>query len=72
MEYVGHNSPDDVSVVRGSMESGEFLLFWQDGEKITAAANVNIWDVNDRLRELVGKTVPAASLADPDIDLGDL
>lgn len=72
MEYVGHNSPDDVSAVRGSMESGEFLLFWQDGEKITAAANVNIWDVNDRLRELVGKTVPAASLADPDIDLGDL
>ncbi|MCZ4141680.1 oxidoreductase, partial [Escherichia coli] len=26
MEYVGHNSPDDTSVVRGSVESGEFLL----------------------------------------------
>lgn len=72
MEYVGHNSPDDTSVVRGSVESGEFLLFWQDGQRITAAANVNIWDVNDQLRELVGREIPAERLADTGIELGDL
>ncbi|MCS3492871.1 3-phenylpropionate/trans-cinnamate dioxygenase ferredoxin reductase subunit [Arthrobacter sp. JUb119] len=72
MEYVGHNSPDDASVVRGSIESGEFLLFWQDGQRITAAANVNIWDVNDTLRGLVGREIAADRLTDQAMELKDL
>lgn len=72
MEYVGHSAPEDSTVVRGDTGSGEFLLFWQDGQKITAAANINIWDVNDALRELVGREIPAERLSDPTIELADL
>jgi len=72
MEYVGYSDPGDETVVRGDVESGQFLVFWQNGQKITAAANVNIWDVNDGLRELVGREIPAERLADPQIELADL
>ncbi len=33
---------------------------------------MNIWDVNDTLRELVGRTIDPARLADTSIELGDL
>ena len=72
MEYVGHSAPEDETVLRGDAESGEFLMFWQNGQRITAAANVNIWDVNDDLRELVGREIPAERLADPGIEITDL
>ncbi|MGV2854071.1 NAD(P)/FAD-dependent oxidoreductase [Glutamicibacter sp. AGC13] len=72
MEYVGHGSPEDTTVVRGDMESGEFFMFWQDGSEITAAANVNIWDVNGTLRGLVGREIDADRLSDPAIALKDL
>ena len=72
MEYVGHNDPGDESVIRGDAESGEFIIFWQNGQKITAAANVNIWDVNDDLRALVGREIPADRLADTEIQLTEL
>lgn len=72
MEYVGHNDPQDETVIRGDLESGEFLIFWQNGQRITAAANVNIWDVNDDLRALVGREISAQRLADPQIPLADL
>lgn len=72
MEYVGHSDPEDETVIRGDVDSGEFLIFWQNGQKITAAANVNIWDVNDQLRAVVGREVSAERLADPKINLADL
>ena len=64
MEYVGHGSPDDEVVVRGSLEDGEFIAYWLKGTTVTAAMNVNIWDVSDRLRELVGTTVDPDGLTD--------
>jgi len=72
MEYVGQSSPKDETVIRGDASSGEFLIFWQDGQRVTAAANVNIWDVNDQLRELVGRKIASERLADEGIDLTEL
>ena len=64
MEYVGRGAPDDDVVLRGSEESGEFIAFWQRQGVITAAMNVNIWDVNDALRALVGRRLDSGVLAD--------
>lgn len=72
MEYVGRGAVDDDVVVRGSTESGEFLAFWLRDGVVTAGMNVNVWDVNDDLRRLVGRSVPAERLADPDVPLADL
>ncbi|MGV1007978.1 MAG: NAD(P)/FAD-dependent oxidoreductase [Dermatophilaceae bacterium] len=72
MEYVGHSDPGDDVVVRGDTAGGEFVAFWMRDGALTAAMNVNVWDVNDVLRELLGRTVDPARLADPGIELSAL
>jgi len=72
MEYVGRSSPDDEIVIRGQQESGQFIVFWQRDGIVTAAMNVNIWDVNKQLRELLGHRVEAALLADEKTELSTL
>ncbi len=72
MEYVGHGNPGDEVVIRGSLLSGEFLAFWLGDGRVTAAMNVNIWDVNDDLRRLVGREIPTDLLTDPSIPPADL
>jgi 3-phenylpropionate/trans-cinnamate dioxygenase ferredoxin reductase subunit len=76
MEYVGHGSADDDVVVRGDLDDGsgegEFIVFWLRDGVVTAAMNVNIWDVQDDLRALVGTRVDADRLADPSVELADL
>lgn len=69
MEYVGHGAPDDDVVIRGDIGSGEFIAFWLRDAVITAAMNVNIWDVNDELRRLVGAAAARDKLADPEVPL---
>jgi 3-phenylpropionate/trans-cinnamate dioxygenase ferredoxin reductase subunit len=69
MEYVGYSDPSHDVVVRGDTASGEFIAFWLDGQRLTAGMNVNIWDVNDDLRALLGRTVDRERLADPDVPL---
>ncbi|RHW29063.1 ferredoxin reductase [Nocardioides immobilis] len=64
MEYVGRGSADDDVEIRGSLESGEFIAYWLAGDTVTAGMNVNIWDVNDQLRELIGSEVDRADLTD--------
>ncbi|GAB7005912.1 FAD-dependent oxidoreductase [Nocardioides sp. AN3] len=64
MEYVGHSSPDDQVVVRGSLENDQFVAYWLSEGRVTAGMNVNIWDVNDRLREMVGTQVDPDQLTD--------
>ena len=59
-------------MIRGSLLSGEFLAFWLGDGRVTAAMNVNIWDVNDDLRRLVGREIPADRLTDPSVSLADL
>ncbi|WP_375001786.1 NAD(P)/FAD-dependent oxidoreductase [Aeromicrobium sp. CTD01-1L150] len=72
MEYVGHGGPDDDTLVRGDVASGEFIAFWLDGDRVTAGMNVNIWDVNDDLRALVGRRVDREQLVDPDVPLTEV
>jgi 3-phenylpropionate/trans-cinnamate dioxygenase ferredoxin reductase subunit len=72
MEYVGRGMPDDDVVVRGSEGSGEFIAFWQRQGVVTAAMNVNLWDVNDQLRALIGRTIVGSRLADDQIELAEL
>lgn len=72
MEYVGHGSADDDVVVRGDPADGEFLAFWLRDGRVSAGMNVNVWDVNDDLRALVGRTVDPAALRDPGVPLTDL
>ncbi len=72
MEYVGRSAADDDVVVRGDLDSGAFISFWLRSGHVTAAMNVNVWDVNDQLRAVVGHNVSTDRLADPDVPLTDL
>lgn len=72
MEYVGHAGPGAQAVIRGTLESGEFIAFWLEDGVVTAAMNVNIWDVNETLRSIVGRQVEPARLADTEVALSDL
>jgi 3-phenylpropionate/trans-cinnamate dioxygenase ferredoxin reductase subunit len=74
MEYVGHGSPDDAVVIRGNLDAREFIAFWQRDGVVTAAINVNVWDVVEDLKAIVagGRPVDAGRLADPAVDLADL
>ncbi|MEU8118030.1 FAD-dependent oxidoreductase [Spirillospora sp. NPDC049024] len=72
MEYVGHANADDDVVIRGDTAGGEYIAFWLRDGLVTAAMNVNIWDVNDDLRSLIGRTIATDRLADADIALTDL
>jgi 3-phenylpropionate/trans-cinnamate dioxygenase ferredoxin reductase subunit len=74
MEYVGHGDGTDAVVVRGDRDAREFVAFWHRDGIVTAAMNVNIWDVVDDLKAIVEARVPvdSARLADADVPLGDL
>ncbi|MBK5224786.1 MAG: FAD-dependent oxidoreductase [Acidimicrobiia bacterium] len=74
MEYVGYAQPGDSVAVRGDVEAREFIAFWHRDGHVTAAMNVNVWDVVDDLRAIItgSRTVDADRLADSDIPLGDL
>jgi 3-phenylpropionate/trans-cinnamate dioxygenase ferredoxin reductase component len=79
MEYAGWVAPDAKPevVVRGDLDRREFIAFWTQDGKVLAGMNVNVWDVNDQIQDLIraglaGRTVDAARLADPDVALADL
>jgi 3-phenylpropionate/trans-cinnamate dioxygenase ferredoxin reductase component len=72
MEYVGHGDPGDRVLIRGSLLSGEFIAFWLADDRVTAAMNVNTWDVNADLRRLLGRDIPGHRLTDPHIPLDEL
>jgi 3-phenylpropionate/trans-cinnamate dioxygenase ferredoxin reductase subunit len=72
MEYVGYSDPVNDVVVRGDTSTGEFIAFWLDGQKLTAGMNVNVWDVNDDIRTLCGRTVDRERLADPGVPLAEV
>jgi 3-phenylpropionate/trans-cinnamate dioxygenase ferredoxin reductase component len=72
MEYVGYADPADDVTIRGDLAGGEFITFWQRDGVVTAAMNVNVWDVNDDLRALVGRRIEPERLADSGVALTDL
>jgi 3-phenylpropionate/trans-cinnamate dioxygenase ferredoxin reductase subunit len=74
MEYVGSSNPGDAVSVRGSLADREFIAFWHRDGIVTAAMNVNVWDVVDDLNSIIaaGRTVEPARLADAAIPLAEL
>ena len=59
-------------VVRGDVRPGEFVAFWLRDGRVRAAMNVNVWDVNDPLRALVGRRIDPDRLADESVALDEL
>lgn len=71
MEYSGLARPDDRVVFRGSPADGEFVAFWLRKGRVVAGMNVNVWDVNEQVQELIRtrSCVDVAELSDPDTPL---
>ena len=71
MEYAGLNRPGDEVVFRGDPATREFIAFWLRDSRVAAGMNVNVWDVNEHIQELVrsGASVDRARLTDPDVAL---
>jgi 3-phenylpropionate/trans-cinnamate dioxygenase ferredoxin reductase subunit len=73
MEYAGYVEPGgyDQVVFRGDKDKREFVAFWLSGGRVLAGMNVNVWDVNDAIQDLVrgGRPVDPARLADTDVPL---
>jgi 3-phenylpropionate/trans-cinnamate dioxygenase ferredoxin reductase subunit len=65
MEYVGYAGADDDVVVHGDLEAREFVALWVRDDRIVAGMNVNIWDVTDRIRDLILAGKPAAAFELP-------
>jgi 3-phenylpropionate/trans-cinnamate dioxygenase ferredoxin reductase subunit len=76
MEYAGYAVPGgyDQVVFRGDAGKREFIAFWLSGGRVVAGMNVNIWDVNDAIGDLVrsGQAVDPGRLADPAVPLGEV
>ncbi|MGY4099994.1 NAD(P)/FAD-dependent oxidoreductase [Nocardia sp. R16R-3T] len=67
MEYTGFAAPGEYArvVVRGAVDKRQFVAFWLDADnRVLAGMNVNIWDVTDRIKELIGQQVDPQRLAD--------
>ncbi|MET7767279.1 FAD-dependent oxidoreductase [Nocardia sp. NPDC005366] len=74
MEYIGYAAPGEYDrvVVRGDTATREFVAFWLAADnRVLAGMNVNVWDVTDRIKELVtaGEPVDPDTLADTSIPL---
>jgi len=79
METAGLPEPGtyDQVVWRGDVGAREFIAFWLADGAVVAGMNVNVWDVNDAIQDLIragaaGHRVDTARLADPDVPLGEV
>jgi 3-phenylpropionate/trans-cinnamate dioxygenase ferredoxin reductase subunit len=75
MEYSGYATEWAQVVLRGDLESGEFIAFWLDADgRVAAGMNVNVWDVNEHVQALIRsrRALDAGALADPDTPLDSL
>ena len=65
---------DAEIVVRGDLDAREFIAIWVDDGRIVAGMNVNVWDVNDKVQDLIrsGARIDPDRLRDPEVPLEDL
>jgi 3-phenylpropionate/trans-cinnamate dioxygenase ferredoxin reductase subunit len=72
-EYAGLARGDEELVFRGDPDSGEFIVFWMDGDRVAAGMNVNVWDVADDIGALIRSraAVDRRRLADVDTPLAE-
>jgi len=69
LQMVGFSSDGDTQVVRGDMDKNQFAVFYLKDGKVVAADAVNSPKEFMICKQLIGKPVDAAALADPDTDL---
>lgn len=76
MEYSGFGTlaAGIDPVLRGDPASGEFLAFWQADGRVVAGMNVNVWEVNETVQQLIRSRarLDPARLADPALPLAQL
>ena len=76
MEFAGWIPPgaDPDLVIRGDLAGREYIAFWHDKGQVLAGMNVNVWDVNESIQQLVRSGIPVdpARLADPSVPLTEL
>ncbi|MFI7384874.1 NAD(P)/FAD-dependent oxidoreductase [Streptomyces sp. NPDC049813] len=76
LEYSGWAPPGsyDQVVLRGNVGKREFIAFWLKDGRVLAGMNVNVWDVTDRIQQLIraGARPGTDRLCDPTVPLGDL
>jgi 3-phenylpropionate/trans-cinnamate dioxygenase ferredoxin reductase subunit len=67
MEYSGYADRWDQVVFRGDRDGGEFVALWLRDRRVVAGMNVNVWDVNQHVQELIRSRQPvdARALTDP-------
>jgi 3-phenylpropionate/trans-cinnamate dioxygenase ferredoxin reductase subunit len=61
MEYTGYAADWDEVVFRGDVAAREFIAFWLKDGRVLAGMNVNVWDVTDKIKELVQTGGPLES-----------
>jgi 3-phenylpropionate/trans-cinnamate dioxygenase ferredoxin reductase subunit len=54
MEYTGYATSWDEVVFRGDTDARKFVAFWLEDGRVVAGMNVNVWDVTDPIKELIG------------------
>ncbi len=74
MEYSGYATSWDQVVFRGDRDGGEFVAFWLSDGRVVGGMNVNVWDVNQHVQELIRsrRAVDVAALTDTDTPLDSL
>ena len=74
MEYTGFARAWDRVVFRGDPATREFVAFWMVEDRVVAGMNVNVWDVTDPIKHLIGERVAVEDrrLSDPDVPLQEL
>ncbi|GAB7051556.1 NAD(P)/FAD-dependent oxidoreductase [Catenuloplanes indicus] len=79
MEYAGWVPPgvETRVVVRGDLTAREAIVFWLAGDRVAAGMNLNVWDVQDQIQDLIraglaGRKVDLDRLSDESVPLTDL
>ena len=74
MEYVGYASEWDEVVIRGDASAPEFIAFWLKDGAVQAGMNVNVWDVVEPIKALIGsrEKMDVERLRDLDVPLEEL
>jgi 3-phenylpropionate/trans-cinnamate dioxygenase ferredoxin reductase component len=73
MEHSGWPTAFDRVEFRGDPNEGAFVAFYLSGDRVIAGANVNVWDVNEHVQDLIRANEPVnvKVLTDPDVDPAD-
>jgi 3-phenylpropionate/trans-cinnamate dioxygenase ferredoxin reductase component len=74
MEYTGHPSASAEVAFRGDPASREFVAFWLESGRVSAAMGVNVWDAIEPAKELIRSRRPVdlGRLLDPGVPLAEL